>query len=61
MKNHQLARFGVAYGLDDIAHAEATKDMVLPLLEAEEAKGRATVERFVELTRKRFGADNLSR
>lgn len=54
VKNHELARYGVAYGLDDIPHALATRDKVLGLLEAEEAKGRAAVERFVELTKARF-------
>lgn len=51
---HELARYGAAYGLDDIAHAEATKHLVLGLLEAEESKGRETVRRFVELTKARF-------
>ncbi|TCP39542.1 hypothetical protein [Rhodovulum marinum] len=54
MKNHALARYGVAYGLDDIAHAETTRDQVLGLLEAEEAKGVTTVRRFVDLTKTRF-------
>lgn len=54
VQNHELARYGVAYGLNDIPHAVATRDKVLGLLEAEEAKGRVTVERFVELTRARF-------
>lgn len=61
VKNHKLARYGVAYGLDDIPHAEATRDRVLGLLEAEEAKGRATVERFVDLTKARFWAETTKR
>lgn len=58
--SHELARYGVAYGLDDIPHAEATRHLVLGLLDAKEAKGRATVERFVALTHARFwdGAAN---
>ena len=57
VKNHELARYGVAYGLDDISHAVATRDKVLGLLQAEEAKGQATVERFVNLTKARFWAE----
>lgn len=57
VKNHELARYGVAYGLDDIPHAVATRDKVLGLLQAEEAKGQATVERFVDLTKARFWAE----
>ena len=57
VKNHGLARYGVAYGLDDIPHAVATREKVLGLLQAEEAKGQATVERFVDLTRARFWAE----
>lgn len=54
VEGHGLARYGVAYGLDDIAHARATQDKVLDLLNAEEAKGRASVEAFVKLTKARF-------
>ncbi|SFU12400.1 hypothetical protein [Sedimentitalea nanhaiensis] len=57
VKNHELARYGVAYGLDDIPHAVTTRDKVLGLLEVEEAKGQATAERFVELTKARFWRD----
>ncbi len=57
VQNHELARYGVAYGLGDIPHAVATRDKVQGLLEAEEAKGRETVARFVELTRARFWKD----
>ena len=54
VEGHELARYGVAYGLDDVAHARATRDKVLDLLNAEEAKGRASVEAFVKLTKARF-------
>jgi hypothetical protein len=54
-KNHILAKYGVAYGLDDLDHARQTQHKVAGLLEAEEQKGLETVERFVELTRARFG------
>lgn len=54
VEGHGLARYGVAYGLDDVAHARATQDKVLGLLNAEESKGRASVEAFVKLTKARF-------
>lgn len=57
VKNHELARYGVGYGVSDTLHAEATQDKVRGLLEAEEAKGLATVEQFVRLTKARFWAD----
>lgn len=53
-KNHELGRYGIAYGLDDIAHAQATQHKVLDLLLAHEAEGKATVENFVTLTKERF-------
>lgn len=52
---HELARYGVAYGLDDLDHARATRDKVAGLLRAEEEKGRETVRNFITLTRERFG------
>lgn len=53
-QNHKLGRYGIAYGVDDIAHAQATQHKVLDLLRAEEAKGKATVENFVTLTKEHF-------
>lgn len=53
---HEMAQFGVAYGREDLPHARATRDQVLPMLEAREAASLETVKRFVELTRARFGA-----
>jgi hypothetical protein len=61
VRNYELARYGVAYGLEDIPHAVATQDKVLGLLEAEEARGIATVEQFVRLTRARFWSSGDSR
>lgn len=52
--DHALARYGIAYGFDDLAHAQATKDKVLPLLKAEERKGEGTVREFIRLTQDRF-------
>lgn len=54
VKSHNLARYGVAYGLHDTGHAIATQDKVLGLLEDRESKGRATVKQFIELTKLRF-------
>lgn len=52
---HELARYGVAYGLDDLEHARQTQHLVEGLLRAEEEKGLETVRNFVALTRARFG------
>ncbi|MFT7221671.1 MAG: hypothetical protein ACI8Z1_003293 [Candidatus Azotimanducaceae bacterium] len=54
VKKHELARYGVAYGIDDIPHAEATRQKVLALLLAHEEDGKATVENFMTLTKERF-------
>lgn len=51
---HELARFGVAYGFNDISHAVTTQEKVLPLLEKQERKGKETVYNFVALTQERF-------
>lgn len=51
---HELARYGVAYGLDDLEHAWQTRHRVEGLLKAEENKGRDTVRNFIALTRERF-------
>lgn len=59
--NHKLGSFGIAYGLDDIPHANATRHMVMDLLRAEEAKGKATVKKFVDLTKERFWKDSSSK
>lgn len=55
---HSMGRFGVAYGVDDIPHAVATRTQVLPMLETKEAEGRESVRRFVELTKARFPIRN---
>jgi hypothetical protein len=54
VQEHELARFGIAYGLEDVEHARATRHLVEGLLREKEAEGRRSVERFVELTRSRF-------
>jgi len=53
-REHDLYRYGVAYGLTDTDHALATRDRVLGLLEEKEKAGLATVRRFVTLTKERF-------
>jgi hypothetical protein len=56
--NYQIARHGIAYGLDpaELDHARATRHRVIELLRAKEAEGLETVARFVALTRARFAA-----
>lgn len=60
--NHELGRYGVAYGTDpsEIAHARATRDQMIALLDQKERDGIETVKRFVTLTRERFGAVSAS-
>lgn len=52
---HDLCRYGVAYGLDDLDHARATRDDLLADLARKEADGVETVKQFITLTRNRFG------
>jgi hypothetical protein len=52
--DYQIARYGIAYGLDDLEHARATQHLVIDLLREREQAGEATVDRFIELTRARF-------
>jgi hypothetical protein len=53
--HHPPARYGIAYGLDDLEHARATRHLVIELLRSLEAAGVDTVRRFVTLTETRFG------
>jgi hypothetical protein len=53
--HHPPARYGVAYGLDDLDHARATQHLVIETLRAQEAAGLDTVRRFIALTEERFG------
>jgi hypothetical protein len=50
-----VARYGVAFGLDDIEHAVATRHLVLDHLERHAEAGRASVGAFAALTRAQFG------
>ncbi|MHA3980229.1 hypothetical protein ACW9UR_21370 [Halovulum sp. GXIMD14794] len=52
-----LAKFGVAYGIDDIAHAKSTMHLVEGLLREEEEKGVESVRQFAEMTQRVFGAE----
>lgn len=55
VKEHPPARYGVAYGLDDLDHARATQDRAIELLQAQEAAGLDSVRQFIALTEARFG------
>lgn len=50
----KIARFGVSYGFDHVAHARATRHLVAGLLEEMARESDATIDRFVELTQRRF-------
>lgn len=41
-------RYGMAYGFDDLEHAERTRHLVLPRLKAQEASANESVRMFVE-------------
>ncbi|MCP4937093.1 MAG: hypothetical protein GY927_23510, partial [bacterium] len=53
---HELGKYGIAYGLDDIEHALATRQLVQGLLQQKEANGPETVKNFIALTQDQFGA-----
>jgi hypothetical protein len=55
VEGYEIARYGIAYGLDDVEHARSTMHLVRPLLERREQEGLETVRAFVALTRERFG------
>jgi len=48
-------RYGMAYGFDDIEHAERTRHLVLPHLKGQEAQANESVARFVEKCASYFG------
>ena len=52
---HAISRYGIAYGLDDLDHARATRHLVNGQLAAKEAEGVETVRRFIAATQERFG------
>ena len=53
---HELARYGVAYGLepDELDHARTTQDNLAEMLRDKERASTDTVRNFVTLTRERF-------
>lgn len=53
--SHPLAKYGVAYGFENIEHARATRDKVQGMLDAREEESLETVRNFVRLTKERFG------
>lgn len=54
-KNYPLSRYGVAYGLDDIDHARATRHLVSDYLLRFEQDGLESVRNFITTTRQAFG------
>lgn len=56
VREHPVAEFGVAYGLDDLAHADKTRHRVIELLRAKEAAGLESVRQFIAMTEVRFGS-----
>ena len=57
VRNHDLGRYGVAYGTDpaELEHALSTRDKLFVALDEKERAGLDTVRRFVTLTKARFG------
>ena len=51
---HEIAKYGVAYGFDDLDHARTTQHLLPDMLAEKETKSLETVERFVALTHERF-------
>lgn len=56
-QNHDLGRFGVAYGTEpsEIEHAYATRNQLLDFLDKKERAALKSVKQFVMLTKERFG------
>lgn len=52
---HPLARYGIAYGLDDLEHAINTQERLRDHLKAKELAGLETVRNFIRITKKQFG------
>ena len=56
VQNHDLGRYGVAYGTQEaeLNHARATQSKLLELIEEKEKAGIETAKRFVTLSKERF-------
>lgn len=53
VEKHPLSKYGVAYGMDDIAHARETRHLVRRYLQELEQESRSTVRQFIQFTRQR--------
>lgn len=53
---HPISKYGIAYGLGDIEHAVATQGLVADYFRDLENESQQTVSRFIEVTKKAFGA-----
>lgn len=58
-RSYKIARYGVAYGMDqsELDHADRTRDLLLEDLQARMAEGQELVRQFIALTRQRFWQD----
>ena len=54
---HDLYRYGIAYGFDDTAHALATRDKVASMLQRKEEEGIASVKAFITRAQEAFTPD----
>lgn len=52
--SHPLGRNGISYGFDHLAHARATRDKVIGMMDAQEQESIESVKTFVHLTKERF-------
>lgn len=52
---HPLSKYGIAYGIDDTAHAVSTMHRVSDYLKTLEVKSEATIVNFVKSTQEHFG------
>lgn len=57
VRDHPLSLYGIAHGLDDVAHSVETKHLVRDYLEELERNGIQSVENFIAKTRRHFGFD----
>ena len=55
VKENGLARYGIAYGLDDVGHARATRHLTEGVLKERAESSAATIRAFVETTHRQFG------
>lgn len=55
VRDRPIARYGIAYGFDDIEHARATRHLVYDYLKEKEQEGLETAASFIVTTKKRFG------